>query len=190
LIILVGYFVQNSTLEFVRSLFLQWSVVLFAVALLVGVMNLVVVHARRITSQERNRGYSLLLVVSFLATILVALLTGPTSQMSLLVFNSIQVPIESSLMAILSVILIYAAARMIRRRMNLYTVLFLATVLLVLVGTAPLPFVDVPILQDIRNWLARGLAVAGARGLLLGVALGTVATGLRVLMGADRPYGG
>jgi hypothetical protein len=25
---------------------------------------------------------------------------------------------------------------------------------------------------------------------LLGVALGTIATGLRILMGADRPYGG
>jgi hypothetical protein len=32
--------------------------------------------------------------------------------------------------------------------------------------------------------------MAGARGILLGVALGTVATGLRILIGADRPYGG
>jgi hypothetical protein len=30
--------------------------------------------------------------------------------------------------------------------------------------------------------------MAGARGILLGVALGTVATGLRVLLGIDRPY--
>jgi hypothetical protein len=30
--------------------------------------------------------------------------------------------------------------------------------------------------------------LAGVRGILLGVALGTIATGLRVLMGAERPY--
>jgi hypothetical protein len=30
----------------------------------------------------------------------------------------------------------------------------------------------------------------GARGLLIGIALGTLLTGLRVLFGADRPYGG
>jgi hypothetical protein len=31
--------------------------------------------------------------------------------------------------------------------------------------------------------------VAGARGLLLGVALGAIATGARVLLGLERPYG-
>jgi len=33
-------------------------------------------------------------------------------------------------------------------------------------------------------------AAGGARGILLGVALGTLTTGLRILFGADRPYGG
>jgi len=33
-------------------------------------------------------------------------------------------------------------------------------------------------------------AIAGMRGLLLGVGLGTLAAGLRVLSGVDRPYGG
>jgi hypothetical protein len=28
------------------------------------------------------------------------------------------------------------------------------------------------------------------RGLLLGIALGAIATGLRILMGVERPYGG
>jgi len=30
----------------------------------------------------------------------------------------------------------------------------------------------------------------GARGLLIGIALGTLLTSLRVLFGIDRPYGG
>jgi len=42
----------------------------------------------------------------------------------------------------------------------------------------------------VRSWLAQVPAIAGARGLLLGVALGTVATGIRILIGVDRPYGG
>jgi len=32
-------------------------------------------------------------------------------------------------------------------------------------------------------------AVGGARGLLLGVALGSITAGLRVLLATDRPYG-
>ena len=35
-----------------------------------------------------------------------------------------------------------------------------------------------------------GLPVAGARGILLGIALGSLTAGLRILMGADRPYSG
>jgi hypothetical protein len=45
-------------------------------------------------------------------------------------------------------------------------------------------------LAELRSWIARVPAAAGARGLILGVALGIVATGLRVLAGVDRPYEG
>jgi hypothetical protein len=34
------------------------------------------------------------------------------------------------------------------------------------------------------------VAAAGARGILLGVALGTLTTGLRILFGTDLPYKG
>ncbi len=33
------------------------------------------------------------------------------------------------------------------------------------------------------------LVTGAARGIVLGVALGAITTGLRVLLGADRPYG-
>jgi hypothetical protein len=32
--------------------------------------------------------------------------------------------------------------------------------------------------------------LGGARGILIGVSLGILTTGLRVLFGTDRPYGG
>jgi hypothetical protein len=44
--------------------------------------------------------------------------------------------------------------------------------------------------QGVRNFLVHGLASGGARGILIGVALGTIATGLRVIIGSDRPYDG
>jgi len=42
----------------------------------------------------------------------------------------------------------------------------------------------------VRPFIAQVLAAGGARGILIGVALGTLTTGLRVLLGSDRPYGG
>jgi len=80
---------------------------------------------------------------------------------------------------------------LLRRRTNSFSVIFLVTALVVLLGTAPIYLIGViPGLSSIRNFIAQVLSVAGARGILLGVALGTIATGLRILMGTDRPYGG
>jgi hypothetical protein len=68
--------------------------------------------------------------------------------------------------------------------------LFLGVALVILLVSAPLPFGRIPG-ADFAKWLINEFfAVAGARGILIGVALGALATGLRVLFGIDRPYGG
>ena len=93
-------------------------------------------------------------------------------------------------MALLAVILVYAGARLLNRRVNLLALVFLITVLFILLGTASVPGLEIPLLSDLSGWVSRVVATAGARGILFGVALGTIATGLRILIGADRPYGG
>jgi hypothetical protein len=100
--------------------------------------------------------------------------------------------VEASLMALLAVTLTYASIRLLRRRLNLLSVIFLITALLVLLGTAPLPLLgNLPFVSDwLRPFLTQVMAASGARGILLGVALGTLTTGLRILLGSDRPYGG
>ena len=132
-----------------------------------------------------------MLVVSLAVTLLVGLVFGPASPYSQWLFNYIQVPAETSLMALLVIVLVYAGARVLKRRMNVFTLLFVVAALLVLISMAPIPGFSSPALAAAQGWIARVIqvpAVAGARGLLLGIALGTVATGLRILMGADRPY--
>lgn len=193
LVVLVGYFFEFQYLSSLRSMLLNWVVILAAVALLVGVANLFTVHWRKAASAQPGAFYSVILIISLLLTILVVGYFGPTAPWSMWIFNNIQVPIESSLMAILTVTLVYASARLLGRRMNWFSLVFLGTAVIVLLGTAPLLGLEIPGLHGplgLRALLTRVPAVAGARGLLLGVALGTIATGLRVLIGADRPYGG
>jgi len=92
-------------------------------------------------------------------------------------------------MAILVITLIYASIRLLRRRVDLMSIIFLVVAILVLILVMPTPVGQLPGAQqllDFINTFSRG----GARGLLLGIALGTLLTGLRVLFGIDRPYGG
>ena len=190
LIVLLGYFIQWPILISLRIVFLRWAVILASVALLVGLLNLLRVHWYKMRTGQPGRGYSLVLIVSMVFTVAIVGFFGPTSTWSLAIFNYVLMPIESSLMALLAIILIYAGARLINRRMNAFSLIFLGTVLFMLVGMVSLPGLDFPLLREGRAWVAQVLSSAGARGILLGVGLGTVATGLRILMGVDRPYGG
>jgi hypothetical protein len=70
------------------------------------------------------------------------------------------------------------------------SIIFLVTAAFLIFGSATLPFGDIPLISTIARWVTQVLALGGARGILIGVALGALTTGLRVLFGADRPYGG
>ena len=168
--------------------------ILVGVAVVVGVFNLSAVHTRKIQRQDKNALYSILLVGALVVTFAAGMYDYFTGTLGdeqrswlMILFNSIQVPVERSLMALLAVALVYAAARMLRWRMNGYSALFLGVVLVLLLGTA----MYLPVVSDsLKPFITQVLAVAGVRGLLIGVALGTIATGLRVLLAAERPYGG
>jgi hypothetical protein len=65
-------------------------------------------------------------------------------------------------------------------------VVILIVVLLVLLGQVAVGLF--PVLTEIKDWILDVPAMAGVRGILLGVALGAVLTGIRLLLGVERPY--
>ena len=191
LLVLLGYFFTEGALAGVRGTFVQWAVILSGAAIFIGVFNLLSVHIKKIRDKEKGGIYSLLLIFSLLITLTLGLTLGPNHPTMTNIFNAVIFPVETSLMAIMAVTLIYAGIRLLRHRNDLMAFLFLLTALIVMLGAAPLPFLQIPFLGDlIRPVFVNTLAASGARGILLGVALGTLLTGLRVLIGADRPYGG
>jgi len=193
LIVLQGYFFDLDGLQGVRTFILQWAVILAAAALMLGVLNLLAVHLSKIGAQEKGWPYSALLIGSLLITLLVGLFFGEESPLLLSLFQYVQQPVESSLAGLLAISLTLGAVRLISRRRDLRTYIFLATTFVILLGTGPWLFGSNSDLHQLmvgaRNWLSQVWAAGAARGLLLGVALGATATGLRVLLGADRPYG-
>lgn len=196
IIVLAGYFIRS--MDNIRLILLRAGLVLAAVALLVGIINLATVHIKKIGKESENSGYSLILLISMLITLIVGiidmvqtyLIGRPNFQITNWVFTNIQLPIETSLLAVTTISLIYAAAGILRKRMNMFSITFFFVVLLVLLGSFSIPPATTPFLQPIRDWILRVPALGGARGLLLGIALGTITTGIRILLGTDRPYGG
>lgn len=190
LITLPGYFIFQPEIVRLRLLFSDWAAILAAVALVLGLANLIMVHWQKVVGQGRNWLSSIVLILALIITFALVLWQGPAGAGSRWILNYIQTPVESSLAALLSVILLTAGFRLLRNsgRPRVLSLIFIVVAILVLLGSGPLPGERTAFLEQFRAWLAQVPAVAGARGILLGVVLGIIATGLRVLMGADRPY--
>ena len=188
ILILGGYFF--SSLAYVQTLLLNWAIILAGAAALVGFFNLILVHTDKIRRSEKGSIYSALLVISLVATFLFSLILRPDHIVMKAVMNGIIVPAEAALMGLLTISLLYAAIRLLRRRVDVMSIIFLITAAFLIFGSATLPFGDIPVISTFARWVMQVLALGGARGILIGVALGTLTTGLRVLFGADRPYGG
>ncbi len=196
LIVLLGYFIppdmpQFATIATLRSLLVGWAVILAGVAALVGVLNLFIVHIGRMTAKRNPDRYSILLVVAFVLTLGLGLYLTPADAQFQKVVTAIQVPVETSLMAILVVTLTFASIRLFQRRKGLMVIVFAVSALVfLLIGSGLLsPLQDLPGIGGLIAFIQR-LPVAGGRGILLGIALGSLTAGLRVLLGADRPYSG
>jgi hypothetical protein len=168
---------------------LDWGVVIAGMAVLIGIFNLVAVQMEKFRSGQKGGMYGLLLILSMAVTFAAGTVLGPDHQYMRLAMDAIIVPAEASLMAILAVTLVYASIRLLRRRADAVSIVFLVVAVLFLGLMMPTPFGPIPGDQTILRFLSM-FSTGGARGLLIGIALGTLLTGLRVLFGVDRPYGG
>lgn len=191
IILLAGYFVPLPLLQNTRSLLLGWAVILAGIAALVGIANLVRVHWQKATTSRGRDLYSFVLLLAFTITLVFGLIRGPGDQEYQKAVLSIQVPVEVSLMALVALSLAFAGLRLFSRRRGLMgTVFFLSAVFfLVLLSGLGSALDAVPVLGGVVKSL-QALPLAGARGILIGIALGSLVTGVRILMGADRPYSG
>ncbi len=167
-----------------------------AIAVIVGILNLLTVHLRKLTQMQSvsslYSGITVLTLVIVLALhfleargILTVGSAGNQTSVSLRLMDVLQVVIESALSGLLFFFLVYSAYRMMRRRVSIWGVIFIITLLIVLLGYALPPG---SILASLRDWVLRVPVAAGTRGLLIGIAIGTIAVAVRVLIGQDRVF--
>jgi hypothetical protein len=184
---LIGLLAGNTAVGFL----LDWAAFLAALALLLGVVNLFVVHAHRLVA-KRNI-YSLVLLASMVGVLFLGFAGGQRPIGLAEAFNWVQRPLEAALASLLAFFLIGALLRMVQQRTDKWSRLFVVavTVFLLMSVLASASFVPISVntaVMQIRTFVDGLIVMAGMRGLLIGVALGTIMLSLRVLVGLERPY--
>ena len=175
-----------SGLNQAGSAVITTTTIVVTFALLLGFINVAKVHLNHIRVRDSSAIYSGVLLASLVITIFLGA-GGPTTANARFIFDFILQPLESTFFALLALFIATAAFRAFRIQ-NLETFFFVVFAIIVLLGQVPISiylWAELPIIKD---WILNVPTLAGVRGILLGVALGTVASGLRILIGADRPY--
>lgn len=190
MIVLAGYFVSSPILLNVRSLLLEWSMLLAAVAALVAIINLVISHIGRAARGE-SRLFSFVVLAAFFITLVFGLIVGTSNIGFERIITNIQVPIETTMLGITSISLAYAAYYFVRTRKGWTNLVFMVSVVFFLLANGWLLVFgqSLPILGEIIS-AAQKIPLAGSRGMLIGISLGSLVAGLRILTGIDRPYSG
>jgi hypothetical protein len=182
------------------AVLIQLATVVAAIAVIIGILNLLSIHLRKLTNLSSiSTLYSGVTVLTFIIVLGLHFLEargalklnfagaaspgGPIVTLTLM--DALQVVIESALSGLLFFSLVYAAFRLMRRRVTVWNVIFIATLVVVLVGYVQPAGT---ILYALRDWLLRIPVGAGTRGLLIGIAIGTIVVGVRVLVGQDRLF--
>jgi hypothetical protein len=197
-IVLLDFFGVGGIVGAFAAVLLTWTAIIMAIALLIGVFSVTGTHLMRIGRRDSDWVFSVLLVLGMLAVIFVGILmplpnnAGLTFPGSLAeapirsFFRVVYEPLASSLLALLAFFSISAALRALGRgTAEAYVIVGVAVLVLLfqIPAISSLPGVGATI-----QWASDYIALAGARGLVIGAAIGALVAGIRVLFGFDSPY--
>ncbi len=194
----IQYFIPHSPFDKFEQLFSDWFFIIAACAIWLGALNLLKLSIIKIQRKKKDWPYALIIVVSWLTMAIAGFAGGPEFQTPdtefTWLYNFIYTPLSATMFALLAFFVASASYRAFRAR-NLQATLLLVAGFLVMMGRVLFddilfgPFVqDFTPLSDIASFIMNYPNLAGQRAIMIGIALGTVSTALRIMLGIERSY--
>jgi len=188
MVMILQYFIPHRPFSDIQQLFNTWYVIIAVFAMILGLGNLLKIHAIRLQRRPKGWWYSIVLLLGF-AVMFIAGMGWGIERGSLFdfLFWNTHLPMSSTMFALLAFFVASASYRAFRARTSEATLL-LVSAILVMVGRVPLGnyiWDKLPLLGD---WIMSYPNMAGQRAIMIGIALGVVSTSLRIILGIERTY--
>ncbi len=200
---LASYYVPHKYSVDYLELMNKWENIVSAFAFLLGLISLFYTHYSKISRKVDGWGYSIFVYIGFFAMVIPAIVChgkqmSDTGQTALgWAFGFIYNPLSATMFAVLAFYIVSTAYRSFRIKSPQAFVLFLAAFILIL-GKVPLGQI---IWHSALGWTGQGVdqviewimsvpAVAGKRGIMIGIAIGAVVTSLKIIFGIEKQYMG
>jgi hypothetical protein len=194
---ILSFFVPHQLVSVPADYLQQCAVIMVAFGYVLGGANVLRVNFDGIYKRQPGWIYKIVLVVALLTTVVVGAVEGPgflnPGTRSKWLYDNIYSNMSATMFALLAFFIASAAFRAFRIRTAEAGVLAVAA-LIVMLGRVPLSnaitgwLPEVMRLQTIQEWIMEFPQNAAKRAILMGAALGVMATGLRVILGLERSY--
>ena len=189
IIMMVQFFIPHPVSVAFYDLTTKWIRIVAAFALVLGTGSLVLYHVDKLQRRRSGWYYSIVTLVAALVTAVVGLGWGvrPGRPLQDIIFSNIMVPLNASMFAILAFYMASAAYRAFRARTK-ESALLLVAAFIVMLGMVPVGAAIWGRLPDLAEWILSVPNMAAKRAILFGVALGSIATSLKVILGIERGW--
>ncbi|HYQ95983.1 MAG TPA: hypothetical protein VER38_03140 [Candidatus Eisenbacteria bacterium] len=182
------FFIPHYKAQAINSKLLEWTLVVYAFALILGSMSLWNSHARKVKNRAEGWGFSVVTLVSLLVITILGVWKGVGEETPVgKIYNTVNSPLASTMFALLAFVIASAAFRAFRAR-SLEATLLLITAIVMMVGRVSIGPLISPHLPGITEWLLDVPNLAAKRAIALGVGLGAVSTALKIILGIERSY--
>jgi len=197
LFMILSFYVPHHLVSVPADYLQQCAVIVVAFGYVLGGANALTVNLSSIARRQPDWPYKVVLVVTLVFTVLVGLKEGRHWQdektVSMFLYNQVYSPMQGTMFALLAFFIASAAFRAFRVR-TLEAGLLAAAALIVMLGRVPVgdqmtAWLPEPLrLGSVQDWIMNVPQNAAKRAVLMGAALGVMATGLRVILGIERSY--
>lgn len=189
LLLLVSYFLEvPSPIVDFADLIPRWCIVIVAIAVGVGTITLCRAHLSSIEKREPDQwGYSIVMLATLLLFVVVGLGMGVNQPTFNWIFGNILAPCSTTTYSMWCFFISSACFRVLRVKNKESAALLIAAILVMLsnVAIGELVWENFPL---IGSWIRTVPMMAVYRSLTIGVALGLILLGIRVLFGHEKGY--
>lgn len=188
LVYLAAFFVDSPSVNNLQDILNNWVIILGAFSFILGGLSILIVHAMNIRGRRENWPYSVVLVICLVGMVFFGIFVDfSATGLFQWVFRNVQNPMQATMFALLAFYVSSASYRAFRVK-NFHATLLLVAALLVMIGTVPIGEKMWSQFPIIAQWILNVPSLAAQRALLIGSALGLVATGLKTLLGIERSW--
>jgi len=192
MIVTFDWFIKWEPLQGLTTTIMNFQIIMVAFMMGFAGVNLVILHTRRIQrSMSDNKMFEVVLSVVLLACLFiwtaVGIGLGRNSDTYSWLFTTFNQPLGATAYAATLFYLASATYRVLRVRSAETGVLLLVAFITIL-ANIPLITTYLPIITDVRTWIADYLVKFSYRSITIGVGLGGILMGVRTLLAMETGY--